>query len=120
MHPQLRGRHIQWLPEVEAEKRHEAAAIARAAEKNAARHGIVLDVTVIDGDPIEELLRAADDMGADTIVIGNRGQNALSTFLLGSVAQGVTEQSHLPVLIVHDVPAVDSDDLSAANVEHAT
>lgn len=103
-HPYLQGRHIQWLPEVETEKRREAAAIARAAERSAATRGIDVRVAVADGDPIEEVLRAAENVGADTIVIGNRGQNALSTLLLGSVAQGVTERSLLPVLVVHQVP----------------
>ena len=101
MHPYLQGRHVHWLPEVEAEKRREAAAVARAAQRAAAARGIDVVVTVVDGDPIEGVLLAAENASADTIVIGNRGQNALSTLLLGSVAQGVTERSSLPVLVVH-------------------
>jgi nucleotide-binding universal stress UspA family protein len=54
----------------------------------------------------------------DTIIIGNRGQNALSTLLLGSVAQGVTEHSHVPVLVVHEAPAHDGVHVSAPNAEH--
>jgi nucleotide-binding universal stress UspA family protein len=103
----LQGRHVRWLPEVEAEKRREAAAIARAAASAAATRGVDIRVAVADGDPIEEVLLAAKGVGADTIVIGNRGQNALSTLLLGSVAQGVTERSSLPVLIVHQAPEME-------------
>lgn len=108
MHPYLQGRHVQWLPEVEAEKRREAAAVARDAEDKAIGLGVALRVTVVDGDPIEEILRAADASGADTVVIGNRGQNALSTLLIGSVAQGVTERSRLPVLVVHEPVRLDA------------
>lgn len=103
-HPQLRGRHVQWLPEDQADRRREAAQIARDAEERAAHLGVKLKVAVLDGDPIDEILRAADETGAGIIVIGNRGQNAFATFLIGSVAQGVVERSRVPVLIVHDVP----------------
>lgn len=107
MYPQLSGRHVTWLPEVEAEKRREAGAIVHAAQKLAKRCGVDADARVIDGEPIDDLLRAADELGADTIVIGNRGQSAFSTLLMGSVAQGVTERSKQPVLVVHE-SALDS------------
>lgn len=107
MNPHLSGRHIQWLPEVEADKRREASAIVRRAEDKAANiYGIPLRIQLVDGDPIEELLNAADAIAADTIVIGNRGQSALSTLILGSVAQGVTQRSVLPVLVVHDATSI--------------
>lgn len=102
MHPQLSGRHVTWLPEVEAEKRREAAEIARAAHEFAKRQGVDAEARVIDGEPVDELLRAADEIGSDMIVIGSRGQSTFSTLLMGSVAQAVTERSKLPVLVVHD------------------
>jgi nucleotide-binding universal stress UspA family protein len=114
-HPYLQGRHVQWLPEDEAGKRREAAAIARRAEKKAEALGVILRVDVPDGDPVDELLRTAEATGADTIVIGNRGQNALSTLLLGSVAQGVTERSRLPVLVVHAQALADASLSSVSN-----
>jgi nucleotide-binding universal stress UspA family protein len=102
VHPHLVGRHVQSLPDLADEKRREALVITRnAADIAESTFGITLHVQLIDGDPIEEILRAADAIDADTIVIGNRGQSALSTFILGSVAQGVTERSQLPVLVVH-------------------
>lgn len=107
MRPQLQGRHVQWLPEG-SDQRREAAAIARAAEMKAAGHGVPLHVTIVDGDPVDELLNTAEAIGADSIVVGNRGQNALSTLLLGSVAQGITERSRVPVLLIHDGPVTDA------------
>lgn len=104
MHPELNGRHVTWLPEVEAEKRRDAGAIVRAAETLVKRRGVDAEVGVLDGDPIDELLRAADELGADTIVIGNRGQSAISSLLMGSVGQGVMERSKVPVLVVHESP----------------
>lgn len=99
-HPYLQGRHVQWLPEVEAEKRREAMEIARDAEKVAQDSGVQMRVAMVDGDPIGEVLRSAAEVDADSIIVGNRGQNALSTLFVGSVAQGIVEQSTLPVMIV--------------------
>jgi nucleotide-binding universal stress UspA family protein len=100
MHPHLQGRHVQWLPEVEADKRREAAKTARDAERFARAAGVHMDVALLDGDPIDELLERASATGADSIIVGNRGQNALSTLFLGSVAEGIVERSALPVLVV--------------------
>lgn len=102
LHPELNGRHVTRLPEAEAEKRRDAGAIADAAQTLAKRHGVDADVRVLDGDPIDELLRGADELDADTIVIGNRGQSAFASFFMGSVAQGVIERSKVPVLVVHE------------------
>jgi nucleotide-binding universal stress UspA family protein len=64
-------------------------------------------VAFVDGDPIDEVLRSAADIGADTIIVGNRGQNALSTLFVGSVAQGIVERSSLPVMIVRAAPLAE-------------
>jgi nucleotide-binding universal stress UspA family protein len=106
-HPYLQGHHVQWLPEVEAEKRREAMEIAREAEKLARNSGVQMNVAFVDGDPIDEVLRSAADIGADTIIVGNRGQNALSTLFVGSVAQGIVERSSLPVMIVRPAPPAE-------------
>jgi nucleotide-binding universal stress UspA family protein len=118
-HPQLRGRHVTWLPEVDAEQRGAAALLVRTATEYAAGQGVDLDITVIDGDPVDELLRAAEDLHADTILIGNRGQSALSALLMGSVAQGVTERSRVPVLVVHAPPTTDAGEPALAKMQPA-
>lgn len=96
----LQGRHVQWLPGVEADKRREAMEIALEAEKFAEDSGVRMHVALVDGDPIDGLLRSAAQVGADSIIAGNRGQNALSTLLVGSVAQGLVEKSSLPVMVI--------------------
>jgi nucleotide-binding universal stress UspA family protein len=103
-HPYLQGRHVEWLPEVEAEKRREAMEIAREAETIAHDSGVRMHVALVDGDPINEVLRSAAQVGADSIIVGNRGQNALSTLLVGSVAQGIVERGSLPVMVVRATP----------------
>jgi nucleotide-binding universal stress UspA family protein len=50
------------------------------------------------GNAAATILRQAD--GADLIVMGTHGRNALGRFLLGSVAHRVVSKAHCPVLTV--------------------
>lgn len=52
------------------------------------------------GNPAEEILHAAHDLGADLIVVGSHGRGALGRMLLGSVAEQVLRHAQQPVLIV--------------------
>ncbi len=52
------------------------------------------------GDPIEEILNAADKEGADIIVLGSRGKGLMRQTLLGSVSRAVLERSRKPVLSI--------------------
>lgn len=52
------------------------------------------------GSVEDEILREADAVHADLIVIGTRGRSALAHALLGSVAERVIRISRLPVMTV--------------------
>ncbi|WP_226011607.1 universal stress protein [Halomicrobium salinisoli] len=51
------------------------------------------------GDPSEEILRAADEIDADMIVLGGRKRSPLGSVLFGSVSQEVTLDASRPVTI---------------------
>jgi len=53
------------------------------------------------GDPAEEIVRVAEEEHADMIFMGHRGRS-LRKILLGSVAEGVSRNSKIPVLVVKD------------------
>ena len=53
-----------------------------------------------EGDAAEEVLRVADDVGADLIVMGTHGRTGLGRVLMGSVAEAVLRGSRCPVLVV--------------------
>jgi nucleotide-binding universal stress UspA family protein len=61
---------------------------------------------VREGDAVTEILRAADEVECDLIVIGSHGRTGLSRLVLGSVAEGVMREATCPVLTVKR-PALD-------------
>ncbi len=62
--------------------------------------GIALRVEQLQGRPYVEIVRYADEQGADLIVMSTRGQSGLSRWLLGSVADRVVRGATVPVLLV--------------------
>lgn len=54
------------------------------------------------GNPAETIVRYADEIDADLVVIGTHGRTGPSRWLLGSVAEKVTRWCHTPVLTVHE------------------
>lgn len=52
------------------------------------------------GTPAEAIVQYADEQQVDQIVLGARGQNSLSTLLLGSVVDKVLRLARQPVLVV--------------------
>ena len=51
------------------------------------------------GNPTEEILREADDDGADLIVVSTTGRNGFKRTMLGSVAEAVFRRARVPVLL---------------------
>lgn len=74
--------------------------LARLCGRDADRHPISVDVMF--GDPAEEIVRAAERMDADMIIMGSRGLGKLRSALLGSVAGGVLRHAPCPVLVVRE------------------
>ncbi len=64
--------------------------------------GPALDVQlrrIEEMNPAAGILRAAEDEGADLIVVGSHGRAGLNRLVLGSVAAKVVAQSPVPVLV---------------------
>jgi len=51
------------------------------------------------GDPVEEIVRAAENEKVSLILIGSKGKDVLKATLLGSVSEGVIRLSHVPVIV---------------------
>src|SRR6516165_6582661 len=57
-----------------------------------------INVSIVAGDPSEELVRASHD--ADLLVVGSRGSGGFGRLLLGSVGSQVSHHATCPVVIV--------------------
>lgn len=72
----------------------------------------IAEIEVCRGNPVVEILKAADRLNADLILLGGHGKEMLKHAFLGSVAEKVLKGSRRPVLIVPNSP--DSSEESAA------
>jgi nucleotide-binding universal stress UspA family protein len=69
------------------------------------------------GSDITQLIaHAAQDVGADVIVVGTHGHGGIAAALLGSVARGLTHTAHCPVLVVPPPRAVATPEPEHAGV----
>lgn len=69
-----------------------AAAIAADFDLEVARHPM-------DGDPADAILKVAEEVEADLIVVGNKGMTGARRFLLGSVPNKVSHHAPCSVFI---------------------
>lgn len=99
-------------PEFLQHESYEAAAVAQgnevldAAERTARELGvenIVKHLLVANKgarEMAQDLVDYADENGADLLVLGTHGRTGLMHLLMGSFAETVMRQSHLPLLII--------------------
>lgn len=64
--------------------------------------GVRAESTVVLGVPHVEILDAAEEVGADLVVMGTHGRKGLKRALIGSVTERVVRQCDAPVLTVHE------------------
>lgn len=70
-----------------------------AAAASLARDGVAVETVVLNGHPATAITDEAAGWAADLVVCGSRGRGGLATTLLGSVAAGVVDRAHCPVLV---------------------
>jgi nucleotide-binding universal stress UspA family protein len=71
-------------------------------EKAVSRAGPAVKVStrMVDGAPIEEIQKAAQEIRPRIVVIGSHGRSGFNRMLMGSVAEGVARGCCVPVMIV--------------------
>jgi len=57
-----------------------------------------IDTLIREGHPADEILKAAEEIGADMIILGSRGKRVSHTFM-GSVSREVVNRSDIPVFV---------------------
>jgi universal stress protein A len=64
--------------------------------------GLSADPLLRSGNPYEEIVNAAKELGVGLIVIGSHGYTGLERLLLGSTADRVVQYAPCPVFVVKD------------------
>jgi nucleotide-binding universal stress UspA family protein len=67
-------------------------------------HKVRVESQVLEGDPVDMIVRAAEESGSDVIVMGTHGRSGLGRLLLGSVAESVIRKAPCPVLSAKPMP----------------
>ena len=73
------------------------------------QEGLQVTAMLVPGNPAEKILKEADRMNADLIILGSHGHGALHHLLMGSVCEGVIRQSRHLVVIVPSKGAVHDE-----------
>jgi nucleotide-binding universal stress UspA family protein len=74
--------------------------VQRELKDNPSRINRVASIQVIEGDPVVEILKKADEMKADVLIMGTHSKGLVSQTFLGSVATDVLQHSRVPVFII--------------------
>jgi universal stress protein A len=84
-------------PEVQQQVRD---ALASAVEQAMARLNVKGEVVIADGSPASGIVQAAEELGAELVVVGTQGRTGLARLALGSVAEQVIRTASSSVLTV--------------------
>ncbi|MGG6240581.1 universal stress protein [Nodosilinea sp. AN01ver1] len=85
------------------------AAIANTA-------GVVAEFRQLVGNPATAVCKAAQEWGADLILIGNRGRSGLSELVLGSVSNHVMHRAPCSVLVMKTAALSETEAPAIAGV----
>ena len=97
---------IPYMPEFvqEVEEQDENAArriqgVLKQAREMAASEQVTLHTHVLKGHPVRDIVRLAEELKADLVVIGAVGHSALYERLIGSRADRIVQLAPCPVLV---------------------
>jgi nucleotide-binding universal stress UspA family protein len=62
--------------------------------------GVTYRCLLVDGNPVQALLAAANEADADIIVVGKRATGGVPGLQLGSTSQQLVQHSAIPVVVV--------------------
>lgn len=83
---------------------HYEDALRHLAEDLAGRWQIEVTPLLTVGQPHREISRAAQEIGADMMILGTMGEHAAREFFLGATAERVIREAAIPVLVVRNKP----------------
>jgi nucleotide-binding universal stress UspA family protein len=82
-----------------------AGRTARTAAETASAEGVDVKTHTQPGDPADVLLEVVEDVGADLLVLGNRGMRGAGRMLIPSVPNRVSHRASCDILLVDTTAA---------------
>jgi len=96
--PEVYGLSIDAIQQAHAK---EGNKLVAEAEKKVQVPGLEIDRVVLEGVPADALADYAKANAYDMVIVGSRGQGAVSRVVLGSVSGRLAHICQVPLLIVH-------------------
>jgi nucleotide-binding universal stress UspA family protein len=93
------GKEFRVTPEEDAQRVADATAVLLREEFPA----LTVEASSAEGKPAEALVRVAETLDVDVIVVGNKRVQGLAR-VLGSIASDVTQKAHCDVYVAHTHP----------------
>ncbi len=87
---------LQWM----INRRADVDATLHHATDRAREAGVTARTYAREGDPADAILDVAEELGADLIVVGNKGMTGARRFLLGSVPNRISHHAPCAVMII--------------------
>jgi nucleotide-binding universal stress UspA family protein len=82
------------------DRQQEALRIRADFLAEATRQQVPAELETYDGEPADALIKVAEAVQADLLVVGNRGMSGVRRFMVGSVPNRVSHRSPCSLLIV--------------------
>jgi nucleotide-binding universal stress UspA family protein len=89
------------VQDLKAEVQMEGESATKMVEDLAKKAGVPIEKKIVVGHPAEEIMKFADNLTADIIVLGSIGMRGVRKFQLGSVTDKIVHNSMIPVLVVY-------------------
>lgn len=77
-----------------------AAEVVAEVVADCERGGVRVEPHIVSGEPADALVTIAEKVGADLVVVGNRGMSGMKRFMLGSVPNRISHHCPCSLLIV--------------------
>lgn len=70
------------------------------------------------GRPVEEILRLAEEVGADLLFVGSHNKAGIERVLLGSVSERIVREAGCPVMVARPKAYADVDLMKVVQYDH--
>ncbi|MGD2185135.1 MAG: universal stress protein [Desulfobacterales bacterium] len=105
---EIKAQHFKEAKEALIGKRREHSAIkdvlhqfSEKVKETQEGEGFITDDIIVErGNPVEQILKQAEERNCDLIVMGTHGHGTLEDVMIGSTARRIVRRSKIPVLVV--------------------